>query len=133
MKQQIENDLLMWFYELTLRNPDLKIRYEYSNKSNIFLVSFTSKKKIKDKTYGDLLDFMMEKYDDAAPLVTEDERLFKLSSEANTYVNGQQVENIIEIYFFTASFEETNAEFSTQDKINKTKVSTSYEQSAAAA
>lgn len=97
--EQIEKDLRAWFVLMTNKYSWLKIKFEFSNDRGVWLVSFAPVDRIEvsDEFNLDAMVFaneMNEKYGTDAPLFTDEEELFSLSSFAETF--GKQRILIVE-------------------------------------
>ena len=84
---EVERILRQYAEDLVGRYTWLTIRFEYSEKRSVYLVSYSPRYLISGKTalINEMMDFedrMNDVYGDDAPLFCEDERLFKLSPEA---------------------------------------------------
>ena len=84
---EVERILRQYAEDLVSRYTWLTIRFEYSEKRSVYLVSYSPKRLISgnDTLINEMMDFedrMNDVYGDDAPLFCEDERLFKLSPEA---------------------------------------------------
>ena len=84
---EVERILRQYAEDLVSRYTWLTIRFEYSEKRSVYLVSYSPKCLISGKTalINEMMDFedrMNDVYGDDAPLFCKDEELFKLSPEA---------------------------------------------------
>ena len=80
---EVERILRQYAEDLVSRHTWLTIRFEYSEKRSVYLVSYSPKCLISgnDTLINEMMDFedrMNDVYGDDAPLFCEDERLFKL-------------------------------------------------------
>lgn len=85
----LETSLRSWFEEMVNRYKWLSIKFEYSEKYNVYLVSYAPIQKIEEdsrfiKDSMDFEDKINASYDDNAPLFCDEEKYFKLSSDAET-------------------------------------------------
>lgn len=85
----IETSLRDWAKDMVSRYTWLTIRFEYSCDRNCYLVSYYYSKVINDEHpfYSEAINFednMNELYHNDAPLFCDEERLFKLSDNAET-------------------------------------------------
>ena len=83
----VERALRQYAEDLVSRYPWLTIRFEYSEKRSVYLVSYSPAQKINEnesfiRESMAFEDRMNDIYDDDAPLFCDDEELFKLSPEA---------------------------------------------------
>ena len=83
----VERALRRYAEDLVSRYTWLTIRFEYSEKRSVYLVSYSPRYLISGKTalINEMMDFedrMNDVYGDDAPLFCKDEELFKLSPEA---------------------------------------------------
>lgn len=83
----LEQILRRWAQDLVSRYTWLTIRFEYSEKRGVYLVSYSPSEKIDESESfaRETMEFenrMNDLYDDHAPLFCDEEELFKLSSEA---------------------------------------------------
>ena len=82
-KEEIKKQLTEWFNIMLAKYTWLKIKYEYNEAKECYLVSFYSSSDIEDSDFDkDVLEFeeiMDNKYEDYSPLFCDNERLFKLS------------------------------------------------------
>lgn len=90
MMEQIEKDLRTWFEAISKKFPWLTIKYEFSQKRNLWLVSFSPVSQIElsddfNKEAMAFEDEMNAKYGYMAPLFTDEESLFRLSPVAKTF------------------------------------------------
>ena len=86
-RNKIEEELKSWFKAMIQKYNWLNIRYEYCQIRHVWLVSFSPANRIdlSEEFNADAMDFadkLNEKYGDGAPLFTDEEYLFKLSSYA---------------------------------------------------
>ena len=79
---EVERILRQYAEDLVSRYTWLTIRFEYSEKRSVYLVSYSPKCLISGNDTLINEDRMNDVYGDEAPLFCEDERLFKLSPEA---------------------------------------------------
>ena len=84
---EVERILRQYAEDLVSRYTWLTIRFEYSEKRSVYLVSYSPKCLISGKTalINEMMEFedrMNDVYGDDAPLFCKDEELFKLSPEA---------------------------------------------------
>jgi len=89
MKEDIEKRLTAWFSVMSNKYSWLRIKYEFNERRNVFVVSFSPSCCIdaSDEFNKDALLFENEinnEYGDYAPLFTDEEELFKLSENAKT-------------------------------------------------
>lgn len=87
MNEDIEKRLTAWFSEMTDKYSWLRIKFEFSERRGVFLVSFSPSACIdaSDDFNKDALLFERHincQYGDYAPLFTDEEELFKLSENA---------------------------------------------------
>ncbi len=85
----IENTLREYFDTMINRYKWLKIKFEYNEKRGVHLVSYSPKEKIAEdenflKDSMAFEDKINLQYEDNAPLFCDDEKYFKLSSNAET-------------------------------------------------
>ncbi len=87
MDYQQERQLQNWFRRMVDMFPGLSFRYEYSDRRGVYLVSATVN--TEDARYEEYCvksmqfeDQMNAQYMDNAPLFTDNEELFRLSSDA---------------------------------------------------
>ena len=83
----LEQILRRWAQDLVSRYTWLTIRFEYSERRGVYLVSYSPSEKIDESESfaRETMEFenrMNDLYDDNAPLFCDEEELFKLSSEA---------------------------------------------------
>ena len=83
----LEQILRRWAQDLVSRYTWLTIRFEYSERRGVYLVSYSPSEKIDESESfaRETMEFenrMNDLYDDHAPLFCDEEELFKLSSEA---------------------------------------------------
>ena len=85
-KEEIKKQLTEGFNIMLAKYTWLKIKYEYNEAKECYLVSFYSSSDIEDSDFDkDVLEFeeiMDNKYEDYSPLFCDNERLFKLSPKA---------------------------------------------------
>ena len=82
---KIENALRNWARSMVSRYTWLTIRFEYSEKERVYLVSYSPEEKAGDDFVIEsiaLENRMKELYGDYAPLFCYDEELFRLSPAA---------------------------------------------------
>lgn len=84
---ELEQILRRWAQDLVSRYTWLTIRFEYSERRGVYLVSYSPSEKIDESESfaRETMEFenrMNDLYDDNAPLFCDEEELFKLSSEA---------------------------------------------------
>lgn len=88
MKQDIiEEQLRQWFAFITAKYTWLSIKFEYSQSRRVHLVSLSpvSEIEMNDDFNLEVMQFednMVSMFGDDAPLFTDEEKLFKLSAEA---------------------------------------------------
>ena len=84
---ELEMTLRRWAQDMVSRYTWLTIRFEYSEKRSVYLVSYSPAQKI-DENEPFMLesmafeDQMNERYGDYAPLFCDDDELFRLSPAA---------------------------------------------------
>lgn len=83
----LETKLRDWFEEMVNRYKWLSIKFEYSEERGVYLVSYSPIQKIEenDSFIKDSIEFedkINMLYGDKAPLFCDEEKYFKLSSEA---------------------------------------------------
>lgn len=84
---EIETQLRTWFEEMVDRYKWLNIKFEYNKTRGIYLVSYSPVQKIEEsdsfiKETMDFEDKMNFLYGDDSPLFCDEEKYFKLSSNA---------------------------------------------------
>ena len=84
---KIETQLRTWFEEMVDRYKWLNIKFEYNKTRGIYLVSYSPVQKIEEsdsfiKETMDFEDKMNFLYGDDSPLFCDEEKYFKLSSDA---------------------------------------------------
>ena len=84
---EVERILRQYAEDLVSRYTWLTIRFEYSERRGVYLVSYSPSEKIDESESfaRETMEFenrMNDLYDDHAPLFCDEEELFKLSSEA---------------------------------------------------
>ena len=84
---EVERILRQYAEDLVSRYTWLTIRFEYSERRGVYLVSYSPSEKIDESESfaRETMEFenrMNDLYDDNAPLFCDEEELFKLSSEA---------------------------------------------------
>lgn len=87
MKENIEKQLRTWFAQMTKKYSWLRIKFEFNENRGVFMVSFSpvSQIELSNDFNMDAMKFadeMNEQYGNDAPLFTDEESLFKLSSNA---------------------------------------------------
>lgn len=87
INKEIETKLRNWFEDMVNRYTWLNIKFEYSEKREIYLVSYSPIQKIEEsnsfiKESMDFEDKMNFLYGDDSPLFCDEEKYFKLSSNA---------------------------------------------------
>ena len=92
MKRDIENELRAWFKEMIRKYKWLIVKFEWSRDRSVYLVSFSPEDQIaaSESFNRDALAFadnMNDRYGDDAPLFTDEESLFQLSSDAEVLWN----------------------------------------------
>lgn len=112
-RNQIENSLTEWFEDMLKKYIDVSFRYEYNEKRNVYLVSYSinvdecqESAFFKDvMAFEDKMDLLFE---NDAPLFCEGESLFKLSSDAiiksNSEFKNQEIfifnwQNLTDFYY----------------------------------
>ena len=85
--KNLEIVLRNWFEEMTNRYKWLIIKFEYNEKRGVYLISYEPTRKIKKspcfiKESMDFEDKLSDVYGDEAPLFCDDEKYFKISTEA---------------------------------------------------
>ncbi len=88
-KESIEKQLRAWFSQMTKKYTWLIIKFEFNEGRGVFMVSFSPLNNIElsDDFNRDAMQFADElniTYGDEAPLFTDEESLFSLSSNAET-------------------------------------------------
>lgn len=85
-KEEIKKLLTEWFNTMLAKYTWLKVKYEYNEAKECYLVSFYISSGIENLDFDkDVLEFeeaMDNKYGDSSPLFCDNEELFKLSSDA---------------------------------------------------
>lgn len=85
-KEEIKKLLTEWFNTMLAKYTWLKVKYEYNEAKECYLVSFYISSGIENLDFDkDVLEFeeaMDNKYGDSSPLFCDNEELFKLSSGA---------------------------------------------------
>ncbi|MDO5525244.1 MAG: hypothetical protein Q4F85_04090 [Prevotella sp.] len=86
-KESIEKQLRTWFSQITKKYTWLTIKFEFNESRGVFMVSFSPLNQIElsDEFNLDAMQFaddMNARYGNEAPLFTDDESLFSLSSNA---------------------------------------------------
>lgn len=87
INNEIETKLRNWFEQMVDRYKWLNIKFEYSETRGIYLVSYSPIQKIEEsnsfiKETMDFEDKMNFLYGDNSPLFCDEEKYFKLSSDA---------------------------------------------------
>lgn len=87
INKEIETKLKNWFEDMVNRYTWLNIKFEYSETREIYLVSYSPIQKIEEsdsfiKESMDFEDKMNFLYGDDSPLFCDEEKYFKLSSNA---------------------------------------------------
>lgn len=87
MKEDIEKRLRAWFSQMTEKYAWLRIKFEFNESRGVFMVSFSPLSHIEssDEFNIDVMtfaDYMNALYGNEAPLFTDEESLFVLSSDA---------------------------------------------------
>lgn len=87
INNEIETKLRNWFEQMVDRYKWLNIKFEYSETRGIYLVSYSPIQKIEEsnsfiKETMDFEDKMNFLYGDNSPLFCDEEKYFKLSSNA---------------------------------------------------
>ena len=87
MKEDIEKRLRAWFSQMTEKYAWLRIKFEFNESRGVFMVSFSPLSHIEssDEFNIDVMTFaddMNALYGNEAPLFTDEESLFALSSDA---------------------------------------------------
>lgn len=87
INNEIETKLRNWFEQMVDRYKWLNIKFEYSETRGIYLVSYSPIQKIEEsdsfiKETMDFEDKMNFLYGDDSPLFCDEEKYFKLSSNA---------------------------------------------------
>ena len=87
MKEIIEKQLRTWFAQMTKKYSWLRIKFEFNENRGVFMVSFSpvSKIELSNDFNIDAMKFadeMNEQYCNDAPLFTDEESLFRLSTNA---------------------------------------------------
>lgn len=88
-KENIEKQLRDWFSLMTKKYNWLRIKFEFNEIENVYMVSFSPAKQIElsDEFNKDAMlfaDEINDKYGIEAPLFTDEEELFNLSEIAET-------------------------------------------------
>lgn len=99
-KEEIKKQLTDWFDVMLAKYTWLKVKYEYSESKECYLVSFciSSDTEYSDAFDKDVLDFeetMDNEYGDYSPLFCDNERLFKMSPNAEVVTNLTYCANIV--------------------------------------
>lgn len=85
-KEVIRNKIADWSKEITAAYPGLRVRYEYSDRYNTYLVSlYPDALKDLEAFSKDAMAFedtMAELFDDSAPLFCDNDELFTLTPQA---------------------------------------------------
>lgn len=84
---ELETKLRGWFKEMVNRYKWLNIKFEYSETRGVYLVSYSPVEKIEEsdsfiKESMDFEDEMNLQYGDKSPLFCDEEKYFKVSSNA---------------------------------------------------
>lgn len=92
-KEIIEERLRQWFASITIKYPWLSIKFEYGERKGAYLVSFSPVTMIElsDEFNLDAMQFeedLVREFGYDAPLFTDEEKLFKLSAEAEVISSG---------------------------------------------
>lgn len=87
IKDNIEKQLRSWFSQMTKKYTWLRIKFEFNQNRGVFMVSFSPKNHIEDSDEFNIdamqfADKMNVIYGNEAPLFTDEESLFALSSNA---------------------------------------------------
>ena len=87
IKDNIEKQLRSWFSQMTKKYTWLRIKFEFNENRGVFMVSFSPKNHIEDSDEFNIdamqfADKMNVIYGNEAPLFTDEESLFVLSSNA---------------------------------------------------
>ena len=87
IKEDIKIQLDNWFSQITKKYAWLRIKFEFNEERGVFMVSFSPSRHIElsDEFNADAMRFSDEMnalYGNEAPLFTDEENLFTLSSDA---------------------------------------------------
>lgn len=143
-KEEIKKQLTEWFNIMLAKYTWLKVKYEYNEAKECFLVSFCISSDIEDSDFDkDVLDFeelMDNKYGDYSPLFCDNERLFKLSPNAEVLSGNVEEMSFMEIqdedstkfaYFdFTSLFAQITPQFTKEELLEDTPYNTNYNKAA---
>lgn len=93
-KEEIKKQLTEWFNIMLAKYTWLKVKYEYSEAKECYLVSFCIGSDIEYSDFDkDVLEFeeiMDNKYGDYSPLFCDNESLFRLSPKAEEVMSLTQ-------------------------------------------
>ena len=97
-KENTEKELRVWFAQMTKKYGWLRIKFEFNDSRRVFMVSFSPVKQIElsDEFNLDAMHFadkLNNTYGEEAPLFTDEEALFNLSTNAE----------VIEAYSFISA------------------------------
>lgn len=89
-KDNIEKQLRSWFSQITKKYTWLQVKFEFNEERGVFMVSFSPKSHIEDSDEFNIdamlfADDMNAVYGNEAPLFTDEEFLFTLSSNAEIF------------------------------------------------
>lgn len=106
-KESIEKQLRAWFSQMTKKYTWLIIKFEFNEGRGVFMVSFSPLNKIElsDDFNRDAMQFadkMNADYGDEAPLFTDEESLFSLSSNAEIISACSHISAGSPIYYSTS-------------------------------
>lgn len=107
IKDTIEQQLREWFTQMTNQYSWLRIKYEFNENRDVFMVSFapTSKIELSDEFNLAALKFaddMNARFSNNAPLFTDEELLFKLSDNAEVIGGEKTFSTISPLRYSTA-------------------------------
>lgn len=143
-KEEIKKQLTKWFNIMLAKYTWLKIKYEYNETKECFLVSFCVGSNIENSDFDkDVLDFeeiMDDKYGDYSPLFCDNERLFKLSPNADLLSNNVDKMSFVEIreedsiklahFDFTSLFTQVTPQFTKEELLEDTPYNKNYNKAA---
>ena len=87
MDELVKKEIIEWSNEMLTKYEWLRVKFEFSAKRGIYLVSFSPKSQIElsDEFNIEAMRFedeLNDRYGDNAPLFTDEEELFELSDNA---------------------------------------------------
>lgn len=143
-KEEIKKQLTEWFNTMLAKYTWLKVKYEYNEAKECYLVSFYISSGIENLDFDkDVLEFeetMDNKYGDYSPLFCDNERLFELSPNAEVLSNHVEEMPFVEIkdedliksthFDFTSLFAQMTFLFTNEETFEDTHYKKNYNKAA---